>query len=97
MQSWSKYRNIFEFKELLGNKIIYSTQIDVCSTYNLIYEGVKYSNIEENNIMPKEHIIISNFNIEDNNIKKKQMHFDTSTYEKLIFNKKQLLLIYSIV
>ncbi len=38
--------------------------------------------------MPKEHIIISNFNIEDNNIKKKQMHFDTSTYEKLIFNKK---------
>ena len=48
MQSWSKYRNIFEFEEKLANNINYSTKLEVCSTYNLIYDGVQYSNNENN-------------------------------------------------
>lgn len=34
------------FVEKLANNINYSTKLEVCSTYNLIYDGIKYSNNE---------------------------------------------------
>ena len=34
------------FVEKLANNINYSIKLEVCSTYNLIYDGVKYYNNE---------------------------------------------------
>ncbi len=35
------------FEEKLANNINYSTKVEVCSTYNLIYDGVQYLNNEK--------------------------------------------------
>ena len=85
-QSWSKYRNTFEFEETLANSIKYSAKIDVCSTYNLIYDGVEYSSnerIEFDNNMKQSFNEIKIKEDSKNNI-------DTNTYENLIFNKKKI-------
>ena len=85
-QSWSKYRNTFEFEETLANSIKYSAKIDVCSTYNLIYDGVEYSSnerIEFDNNMKQSFNEIKIQEDSKNNI-------DTNTYENLIFNKKKI-------
>ena len=86
MQSWSKYRNTFEFTETLENSIKYSTKIDACSTYSLIYDGVEYSSnerIEFDNNMKQSFNEIKIQEDSKNNI-------DTNTYENLIFNKKKI-------
>ena len=89
MQSWSKYRNTFEFAETLANSIKYSAKIDVCSTYNLIYDGVEYSSnerIEFDNNMKQSFNEIKIQEDSKNNI-------DTNTYENLIFNKKKIAIL----
>ena len=89
LQSWSKYRNTFEFAETLANSIKYSAKIDVCSTYNLIYDGVEYSSnerIEFDNNMKQSFNEIKIQEDSKNNI-------DTNTYENLIFNKKKIAIL----
>ena len=85
MQSWSKYRNTFEFAETLVNSIKYSAKIDVCSTYNLIYDGLIYMNNEEitmNNTLEKS------FSVEELASTTK-IDKDSIVYENLSCNKKE--------
>lgn len=89
MQSWSKYRNIFEFEEKLANNINYSTKLEVCSTYNLIYDGVQYSNNERIE-MTKNTKTISCVDDEAQKRKSKLLNVDTSCYENIIYNKKDI-------
>ena len=88
LQSWSKYRNIFEFEEKLANNINYSTKVEVCSTYNLIYDGVQYSNSEVIDMSKTN--VISNVDKEASKRKSKLLNVDTSCYENIIYNKKDI-------
>ena len=89
LQSWSKYRNIFEFEEKLANNINYSTKLEVCSTYNLVYDGFQYSNNERIEI-DKNTKTISSVANETSNRKSKLLNVDTSCYENIIYNKKDI-------
>ena len=76
------------FVEKLANNIKYSTKLEVCSTYNLIYNGVKYLNNEVIDMSKTN--IISNVDKEAYKRKSKILNVDTSCYENIIYNKKDI-------
>ena len=76
------------FAHKLANNINYSTKLEVCSTYNLIYDGVEYSNSEV--IDMSKTSIISNVDKEAQKRKSKLLNVDTSCYENIIYNKKNI-------
>ncbi len=80
MQSWCRYKNTYLFEELALNNINCSTKIEVCSIYNLIYDGVKYSNNERIKI-DKNTRTISYVDTESSNRKSKLLNVDTNCYE----------------
>ena len=77
------------FVEKLANNINYSTKLEVCSTYNLIYDGIKYSNNERIE-MTKNTKTISCIDDEAQKRKSKLLNVDTSCYENIIYNKKDI-------
>lgn len=77
------------FVEKLSNNINYRSKFEVCSTYNLIYNGVKYSNNERIEI-DKNTKIISSVDNETQKRKSKLLSVDTSCYENIIYNKKDI-------
>lgn len=76
------------FVEKLANNIKYSTKLEVCSTYNLIYNGVKYLNNEVIDMSKTN--VISNVDKEAYKRKSKLLNVDTSCYENIIYNKKDI-------
>ena len=90
MQSWCQYSNTYKFEELSLNNTNTSTQIEVCSTFNLIYNNVSYTNDE---VVKIEKSINQISNDKKDNTKKindKVYNVDTNTYENIIYNKKQI-------
>ena len=73
------------FVEKLANNINYSTKLEVCSTYNLIYDGIKFSNNERVE-MTKNTKTISCVDDEAQKRKSKLLNVDTSCYENIIYN-----------
>lgn len=76
------------FVEKLANNINYSTKLEACSTYNLIYDGVQYSNSEVIDMSKTN--VISNVDKEASKRKSKLLNVDTSCYENIIYNKKDI-------
>lgn len=77
------------FAHKLANNINYRARFEVCSTYNLIYDGVKYSN-NECLKMDKITKTISSIVDEAQKRKSKLLNVDTSCYENIIYNKKDI-------
>lgn len=76
------------FVEKLTNNINYSTKLEVFSTYNLIYNGVQYSN---NEVIDMSDVnVISSVDKEASERKTKLLNVDTSCYEDIIYNKKDI-------
>ncbi len=74
--------------EKLTNNINYSTKLEVCSTYNLIYNRVQYSN---NEVIDMSDVnVISSVDKEASERKTKLLNVDTSCYEYIIYNKKDI-------
>jgi len=74
---------------LLKNNIVYNTVIEVCSTFNLSYNGVVYTSNEDLDALPKEYTLISNLGYNTKTITKKVEGVNTSNYERIIYNKKE--------
>lgn len=79
------------FVEKLANNINYRAKLEVCSTYNLIYNGVKYYN-NECLKMDKNTKTISCIDNEAQKRKSKILNVDTSCYENIIYNKKDIVI-----
>lgn len=77
------------FAHKLANNINYRAKLEVCSTYNLIYNGVKYYNSECLK-MDKNTKTISCIDNEAQKRKSKILNVDTSCYENIIYNKKYI-------
>ena len=77
------------FVEKLANNINYSIKLEVCSTYNLIYDGVKYYN-NECLKLNKNTNTISCVDDEAQKRKSKLLNLYTSCYENIIYNKKDI-------
>ena len=76
------------FVEKLTNNINYSTKLEVCSAYNLIYNGVQYSN---NEVIDMSDVnVISSVDKEASERKTKLLNVDTSCYEDITYNKKDI-------
>ena len=76
---------------MLKNNIVYNTIIDVCSTFNLSYNGVVYTSNEDIDALPKGYTLISNLCSNTKNGTKKVEGVDTSNYERTIYNKNLIL------
>lgn len=74
---------------MLKNNIVYNTVIEVCSTFNLSYNGVVYTSNEDLDALPKEYTLISNLGYNTKTITKKVEGVNTSNYERIIYNKKE--------
>ena len=74
---------------MLKNNIVYNTIIDVCSTFNLSYNGVVYTSNEDLDALPKEYTLISNLGYNTKTMTKKVEGVNTSNYERIIYNKKE--------
>ncbi len=90
MQSWCQYSNTYKFEENALNNTKNHTQIDVCSTFNLVYNNVSYINNEDIKIDNSVIQIISNKKDNTKKINNKLFNIDTNTYENIIYNKKQI-------
>ncbi len=90
MQSWCQYRNTYKFEENALNNTNNHTQIDVCSTFNLVYNNVSYINNEDIKIDNSIIQITSNKKDDNKKINNKLYNIDTNTYENIIYNKKQI-------
>lgn len=77
------------FVEKLANNINYSIKLEVCSTYNLIYDGVKYYN-NECLKLNKNTNTTSCVDDEAQKRKSKLLNLYTSCYENIIYNKKDI-------
>ncbi len=67
-----------------------NTQIEVCSTFNLIYNNVSYINNEVINIENSVNKIATNKKDNTKKVNKKLYNIDTNTYENIIYNKKKI-------
>lgn len=90
MQSWCQYSNTYQFEENLINNKNSLTQIDVCSTFNLIYNNVSYTNNEDIKIDNSMIKITSNKKDNIKKINSKLYNANTNTYENIIYNKQQV-------
>lgn len=90
MQSWCQYRNTYLFEELALNNTNNHTQIEVCSTFNLIYNNVSYINNEVIKIENSVNQIATNKKDNTKKINNKLYNIDTNTYENIIYNKKKI-------
>lgn len=66
------------------------TQIEVCSTFNLIYNNVSYINNEVIKIENSVNQIATNKKDNTKKINNKLYNIDTNTYENIIYNKKKI-------
>lgn len=90
MQSWCQYSNTYLFEELALNNTNNHTQIEVCSTFNLIYNNVSYINNEVIKIENSVNQIATNKKDNTKKINNKLYNIDTNTYENIIYNKKKI-------
>ncbi|GEM_PF-5066007 len=89
MQSWWLHRNIFEFEDAYINKKSHSN-IEVYSTFNLIYDNIIYSKNEEYPKLEKK-VKVENCKLknEESNIKNVLYNNDTSSYKDITYNKRE--------
>lgn len=90
MQSWCQYSNTYNFEEYSLNNINNRTQIEVCSTFNLIYNNVSYINNEVIKIKNSVNQISTNKKDNAKKINSKLYNVNTNTYENIIYNKKKI-------
>lgn len=90
MQSWCQYSNTYKFEEIPLTNVNNHTQIDVCSTFNLVYNNVSYINNEDIKIDDSEIQITFNKKDDNRKINNRLYNIDTNTYENIIYNKKQI-------
>ena len=90
LQSWCQYSNTYKFEEYALNNTNNHTQIDVCSTFNLVYNNVSYINNEDIKIDNSVIEITSNKKDDTKKINNKLFNINTNTYENIIYNKKQV-------
>lgn len=90
MQSWCQYRNTYQFNEYPLNNVNITTNIEVCSTFNLTYNGVAYENKEEIRIeMPINQITVTKKD-PNKKINNKFYNINTNNYKNIIYNKKDI-------
>lgn len=90
MQSWCQYSNTYKFQESPLNNQKTSTQIDVCSSFHLIYDNVIYQNNEKIKINNESNITLPTLKDASKKINNKLFNIDTNTYENIIYNKKEI-------
>lgn len=90
LQSWCQYSNTYNFEEYSLNNINNRTQIEVCSTFNLIYNNVSYINNEVIKIKNSVNQISTNKKDNAKKINSKLYNVNTNTYENIIYNKKKI-------
>lgn len=90
MQSWCQYSNTYNFEENSLNNTNNRTQIEVCSTFNLIYNNVSYINNEVIKIENSVNQITTNKKDNVKKINSKLYNVNTNTYENIIYNKKKI-------
>lgn len=88
LQSWWLHRNIFEFEDAYINNKSHSN-IEVYSTFNLIYNNVIYSKNEEYPKLERK-VKVENCKLksEEDNINNVIYNNDTSNYKDITYNKK---------
>ncbi len=84
-ESWCKYKNTFIFNETINSPSKHRTKIEVCSTYNLIYDGIVYMNNEE---ITMDNTLEKSFSVEELTNTTK-IDKEGIAYENLICNKKE--------
>jgi len=67
-----------------------STQIEVCSSFNLVYNNVAYTNDEVIIIENSVNQIATNKKDDSKKINNKLYNINTNTYENIIYNKKKV-------